>query len=181
MPIETNGPEVPASVDAGNVSGTDLKDKLGECGITHHTRTERMGRYVHGPRVPQCQFWTRPVFSYVRTRNWALRSVTSVSKSSERRRALGEAIQIASESSTCSVRKDSPSWPNAPTSIDLTRYCKVYQDRRVVAPWTQVENFGSAHARNNVLRHKDIVHARSVQRAGTTLEVTLRGIGAASA
>jgi len=68
--VEADRPQVPASVDAGNVSCTDLKDKLASAGsLTILSAPKGWGDTFYGPRVPQCQFWTRPVFSYVRTRD----------------------------------------------------------------------------------------------------------------
>jgi len=68
--VEADRPQVPASVDAGNMSCTALKDKLASAGsLTILSAPKGWGDTFYGPRVPQCQFWTRPVFSYVRTRD----------------------------------------------------------------------------------------------------------------
>jgi hypothetical protein len=59
-----------APTDAESLTCKELKDRLASSGslmITSGAR--RWGDTFHGPRVPQCEFWQRPVFSYVRTRD----------------------------------------------------------------------------------------------------------------
>jgi hypothetical protein len=60
----------PGSVDPRNFSCKDLKDKLASAGsLTILAGPRGYGDTFYGPRVPQCQFWQRPAFSYVRTRD----------------------------------------------------------------------------------------------------------------
>jgi hypothetical protein len=69
-PVEANRAQVPASVNPENVSCKELKDKLESAGsLTILSGPKGWGDTFYGPRVPQCQFWTRPVFSYVSTRD----------------------------------------------------------------------------------------------------------------
>jgi len=69
-PVEANRAQVPASVNSENVSCKELKDKLESAGsLTILSGPKGWGDTFYGPRVPQCQFWTRPVFSYVSTRD----------------------------------------------------------------------------------------------------------------
>jgi hypothetical protein len=61
---------LPESVDPRNFSCKDLKDKLASAGsLTILAGPRGYGDTFYGPRVPQCQFWQRPAFSYVRTRD----------------------------------------------------------------------------------------------------------------
>ena len=99
--VEANRPQVPASVDAGTVSCTDLKDKLASCGITHHTlRTERMGRYVlRSSRSSVSVLDEAGVFVRAHTRRALRRRLHLRREVRSGGRTLGEAVQIASESS----------------------------------------------------------------------------------
>ena len=59
-----------ASVDPQDFSCKDLKDKLAGAGsLTILAGPRGYGDTFYGPRVPQCEFWQRPAFSYVRTRD----------------------------------------------------------------------------------------------------------------
>ena len=61
---------LPESVDQRNFSCKDLKAKLASAGsLTILAGPRGYGDTFYGPRVPQCQFWQRPAFSYVRTRD----------------------------------------------------------------------------------------------------------------
>lgn len=68
--VEATAPQLPASVNPQDFSCKDLKDKLAGAGsLTILAGPRGYGDTFYGPRVPQCQFWQRPVFSYVRTRD----------------------------------------------------------------------------------------------------------------
>ena len=63
-------PRLPESVDPRDFSCKDLQDKLAGAGsLTILAGPRGYGDTFYGPRVPQCQFWQRPAFSYVRTRD----------------------------------------------------------------------------------------------------------------
>ena len=68
--VDATPPRVPGSVDPQDFSCKDLKDKLANAGsLTILAGPRGYGDTFYGPRVPQCQFWQRPAFSYVRTRD----------------------------------------------------------------------------------------------------------------
>ena len=68
--VEAIPARVPATVDPQDFSCQDLKDKLASAGpLTILAGPRGYGDTFYGPRAPQCQFWTRPAFSYVRTRD----------------------------------------------------------------------------------------------------------------
>ena len=68
--VEATPPQFPASVNPQDFSCKDLKDKLASAGsLTILAGPRGYGDTFYGPRVPQCQFWQRPTFSYVRTRD----------------------------------------------------------------------------------------------------------------
>ena len=63
-------PPLPASVNPQDFSCKELKDRLEGAGsLTILVGPRGYGDTFYGPRVPQCQFWQRPSFSYVRTRD----------------------------------------------------------------------------------------------------------------
>ena len=69
-PVEATPPQVPATADPQDFSCKDLKDKLASAGaLTILAGPRGYGDTFYGPRVPQCQFWQRPTFTYVRTRD----------------------------------------------------------------------------------------------------------------
>ena len=69
-PAEATPPQLPASVNPQDFSCEDLKDRLASAGsLTILAGPRGHGDTFYGPRVPQCQFWQRPAFSYVRTRD----------------------------------------------------------------------------------------------------------------
>ena len=69
-PVQATIPQIPASVNPQDFSCKDLKDKLASAGsLTIFAGPGGYGDTFYGPRVPQCQFWQRPTFSYVRTRD----------------------------------------------------------------------------------------------------------------
>jgi hypothetical protein len=68
--VEAIPAQLPASVNPQDFSCKDLKDKLASGGsLTILAGPRGYGDTFYGPRVPQCQFWQRPAFSYVRTRD----------------------------------------------------------------------------------------------------------------
>ena len=69
-PVAENTPQGAASTNAQSLTCKALKDKLESAGsLTILAGPKGWGDTYYGPRVPQCQFWTRPVFSYVSTRD----------------------------------------------------------------------------------------------------------------
>lgn len=69
-PVEANLSQVPGTVNAETLSCKELKDRLERAGsLTILGASKGWGDTFYGPRVPQCQFWTRPMFSYVHTRD----------------------------------------------------------------------------------------------------------------
>ena len=63
-------PQVPATVNPQDFSCNDLKDRLATAGsLTILAGPRGYGDTFYGPRVPQCQFWQRPTFSFVRSRD----------------------------------------------------------------------------------------------------------------
>ena len=69
-PVQPTFPQMQASVNPQDFSCKDLKDKLAGAGsLTILAGPRGYGDTFYGPRVPQCQFWQRPTFSYVRTRD----------------------------------------------------------------------------------------------------------------
>jgi hypothetical protein len=62
--------QIPATVNPHDFSCADLKAKLASTGsLTILAGPRGYGDTFYGPRVPQCQFWQRPTFSYVPTRD----------------------------------------------------------------------------------------------------------------
>lgn len=69
-PLEASRPQVPATVNPESMSCKELKDKLASAGaLTILSGPQGYGDTFFGPRVPRCQFWARPLFSYVHTRD----------------------------------------------------------------------------------------------------------------
>ena len=100
-----------------------LEGQAGECGITHHTlRTERMGRYVlRSSRSSVSVLDEAGVFVRAHTRRALRRRLHLRREVRSGGRTLGEAVRCLRKFA-CLLQygKDSPSWPNAPTSIDNT-------------------------------------------------------------
>jgi hypothetical protein len=68
--VQAYAQQVPGSVDPGSLSCRELKDRLESAGsLTILAGARGWGDTFYGPRVPRCQFWTRPVFTYVRARD----------------------------------------------------------------------------------------------------------------
>ena len=68
--VQATTPQMPASVDPQDFTCKDLKDKLASAGsLTIFAGPRGYGDTFYGPRVPRCEFWQRPTFSYVRTRD----------------------------------------------------------------------------------------------------------------
>src|SRR5262249_34018572 len=64
-PAATN-PADPPSVNAATLSCKELKDKLQSAGTLSIIPGQRpWPETFYGPGVPQCQFWQRPMFSFV--------------------------------------------------------------------------------------------------------------------
>lgn len=69
-PVADNRPQEAPSTNAQSLTCKELKDKLESAGsLTILSGPKGWGDTFYGPRVPQCQFWERPVFSYVSTRD----------------------------------------------------------------------------------------------------------------
>ena len=69
-PAADNGSQEAASTNARDLTCNELKAKLASAGsLTILAGPKGWGDTFYGPRVPQCQFWTRPVFSFVTTRD----------------------------------------------------------------------------------------------------------------
>ena len=67
-PVAASRARDPAPINAERVSCKELKDSLHSAGaLTILSGEKGWGDTYFGPRVPQCQFWQRPVFSYVNT------------------------------------------------------------------------------------------------------------------
>jgi hypothetical protein len=68
--VEANRLQVPVTVDPQELSCRELKERLNRAGtLTILSGPRGSGDTFYGPRVPQCQFWTRPLFSFVNTRD----------------------------------------------------------------------------------------------------------------
>jgi hypothetical protein len=68
--VEGDGLPESASTNAEILTCRELKGKLENAGsLMILSGPKGQGDTFYGPRVPQCQFWTRPVFSFVRTRD----------------------------------------------------------------------------------------------------------------
>ena len=66
-PAATN-PADPPSVNAATLSCKELKDALQRTGTLNVLAGQRgWPETFHGPEVPQCDIWSRPMFSYVST------------------------------------------------------------------------------------------------------------------
>ena len=71
-PAAAYRPQAAAPIDAQAASCKELKDKLQSAGTLDIASGHRAwGETFHGPGVPQCEFWARPVFSYVNTNDGA--------------------------------------------------------------------------------------------------------------
>ena len=69
-PVTEIRPQDAAPTDAESLTCKELKDRLASAGsLTIVSGARRWGDTFYGPRVPQCEFWKRPVFSFVRTRD----------------------------------------------------------------------------------------------------------------
>lgn len=69
-PGATNRPQDPGLVNAENASCKELKDALQTSGsLTILAGPRGWGGTFYGPRVPRCEFWSRPVFSYVNAKD----------------------------------------------------------------------------------------------------------------
>jgi hypothetical protein len=68
--VASNASRDDASTNAENLTCQELKTKLESTGsLIILSGPKGWGDTFYGPRVPQCQFWTRPVFSFVNTRD----------------------------------------------------------------------------------------------------------------
>ena len=68
--VAESRPQEPAPTNAESLTCKELKDKLERAGsLTILSGPKGWGDTFYGPRVPRCQFWARPVFSYVSTRD----------------------------------------------------------------------------------------------------------------
>ena len=68
--VEASRLQVPVSVNPQELSCRELKERLNRAGaLTILSGPRGSGDTFYGPRVPQCQFWTRPLFSFVNTRD----------------------------------------------------------------------------------------------------------------
>ena len=66
-PVAANGQQTPAPINSESVSCTELKGRLQAAGaLTIVGRQGGWGDTFYGPRVPRCEFWQMPVFTYVR-------------------------------------------------------------------------------------------------------------------
>lgn len=66
--VATGGPQNVATINSETVSCRQLKDTLQKDGaLTIVSGQRNWGDTFYGPGVPQCEFWSRPVFSYVST------------------------------------------------------------------------------------------------------------------
>jgi len=69
-PVTESRPQDAVPTDAESLTCKELKDRLASVGsLTIVSGARRWGDTFYGPRVPQCEFWKRPVFSFVRTRD----------------------------------------------------------------------------------------------------------------
>ena len=65
-PPVTNRGQPPALVTADSLSCKQLKDSLQSAGTLNIVSGQRSwGDTFYGPGVPQCEFWSRPMFQYV--------------------------------------------------------------------------------------------------------------------
>ena len=68
--VDAASPQIPATVNPQDFSCADLKARLASAGsLTILVGPRGYGDTFYGPRVPQCQFWQRPTFAYVQTRD----------------------------------------------------------------------------------------------------------------
>ncbi len=68
--VTENRPQDAVPTDAESLTCKELKDRLASAGsLTIVSGARRWGDTFYRPRVPQCEFWKRPVFSFVRTRD----------------------------------------------------------------------------------------------------------------
>jgi hypothetical protein len=71
-PVAANRPQVAAPINAETMSCAELKDRLRSAGtLTVLSEQRSWSDTLYGPEVPQCQFWTRPMYEYVRTNDGA--------------------------------------------------------------------------------------------------------------
>ena len=71
-PASAYRPQVPGPINAEAVSCKSLKDTLQSAGTLDILTEQRgWGETFYGPGVPQCQFWQRPEFMYVRANDGA--------------------------------------------------------------------------------------------------------------
>ena len=65
-PIAGERVQGPATVNASTASCKELKDKLQSTGTLNIVVGDRgWADTFYGPAVPQCQFWSKPMFSFV--------------------------------------------------------------------------------------------------------------------
>ena len=69
-PIAGERVQGPATINAATVSCKELKEKLDSAGTLNIVAEQRgWGDTFYGPGVPQCQFWSKPMFSYVNAKD----------------------------------------------------------------------------------------------------------------
>jgi hypothetical protein len=65
-PAAANRGQIPAAVTADTLSCKQLKDSLQSAGtLTIISGQKAWGETFYGPGVPQCEFWSRPMFEFV--------------------------------------------------------------------------------------------------------------------
>ena len=68
--VAADGSQDSGSTNAELLTCRELKATLDNAGsLMILSGPKGQGDTFYGPRVPQCQFWTRPVFSFVKTRD----------------------------------------------------------------------------------------------------------------